>query len=628
MLGLRKGAHATIALRERVTFAGATVVAISALAVAGSALGIVWMSTRGHGQGRGQGSSGRTRAPSFSVAPSSADFGDQTVATSSAVQTFTVTDDGDTALSISAVVLDSADSDQFAIEEDECSGISLEPGDRCEVGVRFVPSRTGPLATNLQFSDDASDSPQAVALEGNGLPPNVVLIVADDQTYPSLSKMPFVSAGVEWTRFTKAYVNNSTCCPSRSTILTGQYSHHTGVETSHDGENLDESSTLATWLEPTYHTAFFGKYLNGWPYESIADIPPGWDHWMGFVKQAEYFDYRLNADGTIRSYGRQAFDYSTDVLGEGAVGYLEDVGEPFFVEFAPKGPHSPMEPAPRDAGAFAGAPVEHSPNFDDSNAGKPAWWQALEGFRPGRVARIEEKTRRQWEALQSVDLAVQRIFDTLRDRGILDETYVFYLSDNAVSLGSHRWSGKECAYVECNHVPLLIRSPSGAQRTIDSPVSNGDIAPTIADIAQVEPSIPVDGTSLLALLDGSASSLDRGVLLRCGPPRDVANDPPECWGIRTERWTYIETVGTGEKELYDLDADPYELNNLDGNPDYADVEADLAARMAALRGQRTALQPPSDWAGSGCGVGSTFTNEPTLPGDGVAAIKGAARWLC
>src|SRR5438093_5746494 len=157
--------------------------------------------------------------------------------------------------------------------------------------------------------------------------PNVLVIVVDDQTFASLAIMPALSNDASWTRFSHAYVNDATCCPSRATILTGQYSHHTGVETSHDGPNLDARSTLATWLDPTYRTAFFGKYLNGWPYRGNTQTPPGWDRWEGFVGKANYYDYTLNVAGHLNTYGHR---YSTSVLAQAAEGFIGRTPQPFF----------------------------------------------------------------------------------------------------------------------------------------------------------------------------------------------------------------------------------------------------------------------------------------------------------
>ena len=114
--------------------------------------------------------------------------------------------------------------------------------------------------------------------------PNIILIVTDDQTYEANLHLPYVQSRSDWYRFQRAYVNVSLCCPSRATLLTGQYSHHTGVEYNEATSNFQDHRTLATWLRTVgYRTALIGKYLNKYPWDKgVTYIPPGWDHWEVF----------------------------------------------------------------------------------------------------------------------------------------------------------------------------------------------------------------------------------------------------------------------------------------------------------------------------------------------------------
>jgi hypothetical protein len=110
--------------------------------------------------------------------------------------------------------------------------------------------------------------------------PNIVLVVTDDQRFDSMGHLPATNAQ-PWLRFTRAYVNLPLCCPSRATILTGRYSHHTRVETLRDGAPLDESRTVATMLRAAgYRTGLVGKYLNGYPFGRGHYTPPGWESWV------------------------------------------------------------------------------------------------------------------------------------------------------------------------------------------------------------------------------------------------------------------------------------------------------------------------------------------------------------
>ncbi len=413
-------------------------------------------------------------------------------------------------------------------------------------------------------------------------PPNVLLIVADDQPTGMTNRMPNLDRAPGFAKFSSYYDNNPLCCPTRATLLTGLYSHHTGVETNFDAPDFDASSTLATWLDDAgYETGLFGKYLNNYPFGRGAGyIPPGWDRWSAFVPDAEYYDYDLNQDGTIRHYGDGPRDYSTDVLADQVDEFIAtDSAQPFFAVYTPYGPHAPRTPAPRDRHAFAHTKVKLPANFNRVATDAPRWWRQ----RPKLDADDQrEATRGQWRALQSVDDAVGRFLKTLEREGEADNTLVIYLSDNGYSLGSHRNPWKDCAYEECIHLPLMVRWPghTDAGGKISALAGSMDIAPTIAAIAGATTPAAVDGESLVPLLTGEASSLNRSILLRHVKYPRVA---PTFWGIRTERWTYVD-YGSGERELYDDVADPHQLHNLAGRPGQAATIDELEAQMEALRG--------------------------------------------
>ncbi len=179
-----------------------------------------------------------------------------------------------------------------------------------------------------------------------------------------------------------------------------------------------------------------------------------------------------------------------------------------------------------------------------------------------------------------MDDAVKRLFEVLEQSGELDNTIVIYLSDNGYALGAHRNLQKDCPYEECIHVPLLVRWPGqGTAGRVDALVSSIDIAPTIAEMTDTPVPTEVDGESLVPLLTGAATTLDRPVLLQHVFYEGTA---PSFWGIRTEEWMYAE-YDTGETELYDLENDPYELANLAGQEEYSEIEAELRAEMEQLR---------------------------------------------
>lgn len=179
------------------------------------------------------------------------------------------------------------------------------------------------------------------------LPPDVVVIVTDDQRSDTLWAMPVVRDELadRGVLLRNALVVNPICCPSRASILTGAYSHTTGVyrQTPPFGrfEWFRDGSTLATWLDAAgYSTGFFGKYLDGYQHAALTGyVPPGWDPWAAFV-HAAYYGYKLTIDGQIRGYGSAPGDYSTGVLAREAVSFIEGASGPLFVYFAPAAPRT------------------------------------------------------------------------------------------------------------------------------------------------------------------------------------------------------------------------------------------------------------------------------------------------
>ena len=410
--------------------------------------------------------------------------------------------------------------------------------------------------------------------------PNVLVVLTDDQPVGMTRRMPTLSSTPGFARFDSYYDNNPLCCPTRATLLTGLYSHHTGVETNLQASRFDDSATLATWLHAAgYETGLFGKYLNNYPWgRGTGYVPPGWDRWSAFTPDASYYDYTLVDEREEETFGDQPAEYSTDVLAGRVDEFIRGADQPFFAWFAPYAPHAPRTPAPRHRHSFSGARVKLPPNFNRVAKGAPRWWAERPRLERGGERRA---TRDQWRSLQAVDDAIGRFVATLREQGELENTVIVFLSDNGYSLGSHRDAWKDCAYEECVHLPLWIRWPGhtdGGAR-IGALAGSMDIAPTIAELAGAVPSLPVDGLSLVPLLTGERSSLERPILLRHVHYEGVA---PTFWGLRTERWTYVE-YRSGERELYDDDADPHQLRNLAGSRGFSEIERSLHRQLADLR---------------------------------------------
>lgn len=428
-------------------------------------------------------------------------------------------------------------------------------------------------------SSSPRSSPRTSPISSPQAKPNILFIVADDQPLESLSRMPFLRSRTNWFNFNKAYVNVSVCCPSRATMLSGKYSHHTGVESNGVGILLDTNKTLPVWLNNAgYRTGLIGKYLNYYPFGGANFVPPGWDHWVVFTPEEDvskfYYNYSLYENGQLRNYGSSSADYSTDVLKQKALNFINvNSSDPFFLMWTPHTPHEPFTPAPRHESANVGN-VTDPPNFnEDDVSDKPQWIKDL-GKRPAAEMRANKLA--QYRMLLSVDEAIQEFIQALTSSGKINNTIIIYVSDNGYTHGEHRWFRKNCVYEECTHVPLLIYHPNFPGRVINNLVGNMDITATIVEMAGAQANA-MDGISMMPLIRNTGNFARTSVLLRM---RGDTNPTPgqlqrEYWGLRKGKWKYAEFVNTGEKELYDLETDPYELNNLAANPDYGSIVAQL-----------------------------------------------------
>ena len=459
-----------------------------------------------------------------------------------------------------------------------------------------------------------------------------MLIVTDDQTVESVARMPYLSSdpGGSWIRFTNAFANTPVCCPARATLLTGQYAHHTGVISNTSGATLDDRSTIATWLDTAgYETGLFGKYLNLYPDAGQPDtyIPPGWDRWAAFAGDIRYYNYQLNEDGVLQPYGSAPADYSTDVLAAKATEFVSSAAEPFLLYFTPKAPHTPLVPARRHASAYDHFPWTPPPNFNEADVtDKPAWVRSL---RPRDASATASDWRTASETLLAVDEAIEELIIALATRGSLDNTVLMFVSDNGFSFGSHRVPEKTAVYDEIVRVPLLIRFPGSVSRIEPRLAAHTDLAPTMAELAGVAPEHAIDGVSLVPLLNGTATDWRTSLLLEWRGSLAMGQHVPRYWAVRTGDWKYVE-LDTGERELYDLRLDPYELDNRAGEAAYVVIEGSLAAELRRLKGEsdryRAAIvldSPVSYWRLGDARGSTTAIDEPGRnPGTYSGATRG------
>jgi N-acetylglucosamine-6-sulfatase len=497
--------------------------------------------------------------------------------------------------------------------------------------------------------------------------PNIVVVNTDDQRFDSLyaclaappdgrtpptgSRCPMpgvrddlIAHGVT---FAESFVTTALCCPSRASLFTGLYAHHTGVLTNAKPtggfsafRNL-QGSTLATWLHRAgYRTSLVGKYLN--QYDTcervpVCRVPPGWDDWHAEMDEgdAAYTNFTLaesigQGEATATTYPSP--DYSTTVLGEKAVAFVKDAltnhpGRPLFLYYAPFAPHPAAVPAPGDEQGFDGMPDWRPPSWNRDPTDGPTWstdtsnnpfHDPATAAGAAYIADRDAEHRNEMASLLEVDRQVHAIVRTLGCDSACDTLFVF-TSDNGISWGEHRYfDKKDCEFEECHRVPMVVRfdpltDPTGSGLgRVDAAhaVLNVDVAPTVADAALLTDAGAADGRSFLSLLDGSPGNdppdwrtavfgEDFGGLVKTAVHTQTLRLIRTLPGDPAGPWKYVELCAladasvpcpTAERELYDESGDPFELtNSAVAAPPLGSVQAELAGRLAEL----AATGPPS-----------------------------------
>jgi arylsulfatase A-like enzyme len=410
--------------------------------------------------------------------------------------------------------------------------------------------------------------------------PNILLIVTDDQTYSTWSRdlMPSTFAQLvdKGVTFNRGYVSSSLCCPSRSEILTGLYEHHTGVDRN------KVSLTRPTFVEALhslgYRTMLDGKYLNSWPCIPRAEF----DRWVCSSRTNTLVNPKLNVDGAWKTYT----GWTPQVLANFGIDFIAHTptDQPYFLMYTPKDPHLPA-----DDTRYQDLQVDpvRSPNWDEeTRTGKKPQYLQRGPLTSAEINGFDHNHEIMAQAVRGMDDDIGALLASLGDRE--PNTLVVFLSDNGYVYGEHRQGGKDIPYEESVRVPFVVRYPPLVPEdqpfASDALVMNVDIAPTIADLVGLD--WGADGASMVPLLTGQATSIRTGALIEhCQGvtyPCYGLSGMPSVTEVVTSQYAYMEYL-TNERELYDLVADPYELNNLAGDPSYADVQAQLADQLASLR---------------------------------------------
>ena len=436
--------------------------------------------------------------------------------------------------------------------------------------------------------------------------PNIVFMLVDDLRWDGLSctgnqivNTPNIDRiSKEGAQFKNFFVSIPLCSPSRSSFLTGQYAHTTGI--THNGDNAARSHQLVTFPRLLHDAGYETAYVGKWHMGNDDSPRPGFDRWVSFKGQGRYDNPDINVDGK----SSKVEGYMTDLLNGYALDFVKQKHEkPFALYFSHKAVHGPFTPPERHRDLYADTKLPPTPNHRDSLEDKPALTRQVAGTNAvagkrgkkraanpsstldGNSNRHEDIMVQQLRMMAAVDEGVGRLFRALEDTRQLDNTLLIFTSDNGYFWGEHGLGDKRWAYEESIRDPLLVRYPKliKAGTVLDPLVLNIDIAPTVLELGGAPVPQTIQGRSLVTLFKNPKAPWRTSFLteyfLERGYPR-----VPTWQAIRTDRWKYIHyTELEGMNELYDLKDDPFELKNLINEKSAQATLTRLQGELAKLR---------------------------------------------
>ena len=435
--------------------------------------------------------------------------------------------------------------------------------------------------------------------------PNILFIMTDDHASHALScygskinKTPNLDRiAREGMRFDNCFCTNSICAPCRAVILTGKYSHLNGVidnAVQFDGSQLTFPKLLQ---KAGYQTAIVGKW-------HLRSDPTGFDYWNILPGQGDYYNPAMIEMGQRKKYT----GYVTDIITDHCLSWLKERGgsKPLCLMFHHKAPHRNWQPAERHAKLYEDVELPYPETFNDdyktrSAAAVQAEMTIERHLTPGDLKMdppegLTGEALKKWKyqrymkdylrCVAAVDENVGRVLDYLDGAGLAGNTLVIYTSDQGFYLGDHGWFDKRFMYEESLRMPLLVRYPKEikAASVNKDIVLNLDFAPTFLDLAGAEMPKEMQGQSLRLPLQGNTPKDWRTSMYYHYYEYPAVHMVKRHYGVRTQRYKLIHFYHDIDAwELYDLQKDPQELNNVYGNPEYAAITNDLKTELNRLR---------------------------------------------
>jgi len=441
--------------------------------------------------------------------------------------------------------------------------------------------------------------------------PNIVVILVDDLRWDELgcAGHPFVKTphidriAREGTMAGNAFATTPLCSPVRASLLTGLYPHSHGII---DNTNRSaQSHRLKTFPGVLQRAGYETGYVGKWHMGNDCTRRPGFDYWVSIKGQGSSNDPEINENGHMA----RVPGYITDIFNERALAFIKRKRtRPFFLYVAHKAIHPELTqrddgsisdpaagrfiPATRHQNLYAGVPIPRRPSVGRRPQDKPALMRTIGDLPPlgPDTGTTDEQIRNRLRMLAAVDEGLGQVFEALREAGQLDDTVLVFTSDHGYFNGEHGLSvERRLAYEEAVRIPLLVRYPRVVKpgSTFDQIALSIDLAPTLLQLAGVAAEGEMHGRSLVPLLQGETRAWRKSFLIEYYSdtvfPRVLAMGYK---AVRTERFKYIHYVELkGMDELYDLQSDPYEMENLVNEPGSQETLRRMKSELARLSQQ-------------------------------------------
>jgi arylsulfatase A-like enzyme len=470
--------------------------------------------------------------------------------------------------------------------------------------------------------------------------PNILFIMTDDHALAAISAYNGFLAKVaptpnidklanEGMLFNNMLCTNSICGPSRAAILTGKYPHVNGFYKNEGGGDFDETQqTFPKILKNNgYETAVFGKW-------HLGTAPTGFDYYKVLFNkegQGSYYDpvFEVTGNRIVEEKGK----YSTNIIKEDAINWLKnrkDKSKPFMLMYQFKAPHRPWEPGPGYENYLSDITIPYPATFNDEYKGRKAAkdaWMRIDGHMNRKDVKISppqglteeeliawnsfgnndgefwtpnekmtEQERKNWKyqryikdylrVVKGVDDAIGAMLAALEKSGLADNTIIIYTSDQGFYLGEHGWFDKRFMYEESLHMPFIIKYPKKIKpgSVTNQLALNIDYAPTLLQLAGIPIPKDIQGKSFLPVLENKTKKSFRDAVYYHYYEFPYWHHVQPHYGIRTERYKLIHYYyDMDEWELFDLENDPNELNNIYDNSKNKELIIKLKVRLKELK---------------------------------------------